>query len=444
MFRKSPFSSEEFVFYIDLISNFIKKKNLIKLFNTFSKEKSKYHANISYGIIMFQESEKLINIYNSPNIETITAVIDKYWDNREKSKSYFEKGLFEILAHLFKASKGENKAYRIIVLSDTPSELDRDYQDALYDLIIKAKHFNIFIDVIRFGTEKFYSDEVKLKVITSETRGGVFYCNDPKTFLNILLSLVQSKTEEVLVAPDSEEEIKEEDKLFYERLAAELISLDPEDEEICGICNKEICPICETHADIIHKCYNCGAKYHSCCAAKYAINNNIGLKHIFRCIKCDTLLKLDEDFVSMIYQEEFAPEIEKEAISKEQLQGQEIESESVESSTGVEQHLEGLTEKISPEKEIIEENGIQRVIPSGYFGPKIIIKSPTSKEAVVNEVSKTLEVIEERESKRISKETLSITSLKPPPKKGSIKLCNICGETVRNASICPNCGARLD
>ena len=96
------------------------------------------------------------------------------------------------------------------------------------------------------------------------------------------------------------------------------------------------------------------------------------------------------------------------------------------------------------EKEIIEENGIQRVIPSGYFGPKIIIKSPTSKEAVVNEVSKTLEVIEERESKRISKETLSITSLKPPPKKGSIKLCHICGETVRNASICPNCGARLD
>ena len=40
-----------------------------------------------------------------------------------------------------------------------------------------------------------------------------------------------------------------------------------------------------------------GKQFHECCAAMYSWKKNIGFKHIFRCPKCHTLLKLDEEVV---------------------------------------------------------------------------------------------------------------------------------------------------
>ena len=83
--------------------------------------------------------------------------------------------------------------YRIIVLSDSPRSLSEEYNSALYDLILKAKHFSIYIDIIRVGDKKFYKDDVKLKVITSETFGGTLYCREEKQLKRYLSSLVGSR-----------------------------------------------------------------------------------------------------------------------------------------------------------------------------------------------------------------------------------------------------------
>ena len=88
-------------------------------------------------------------------------------------------------------------------------------------------------------------------------------------------------------------------------MAVDLISLSHEDEEICSICSLEVCPVCGAFSDEIKKCYNCGSKFHGCEIAKYAISNNFGYNHIFRCPQCDTLLKLDEEYVDLVYEEEF-------------------------------------------------------------------------------------------------------------------------------------------
>ncbi|MCK4285978.1 MAG: VWA domain-containing protein, partial [Candidatus Lokiarchaeota archaeon] len=276
-------NSEEFIFYIDLITNFLKKKSVMKAINSFIKEKDKYNALSTYGVVLFQKGENPVNEYDLKDSDSLLNVIDGAWETRELEKSFLENGLYEILAYIFRKSRTSRKNYRVIIISDTPSKLSDDYYNALYDLLIKAKKFSAFIDIIRVGDEKFYEDDVKLKVISSETQGGMFYCQNEKLLQNILGSLIQNKSEFKVLKTEESDQILGEDKVFYERLAVDLISLSADDEEICTICEQELCPICEAHSDEIHKCFNCDAKFHSCCAAKYALVKNIGFNHLFRC-----------------------------------------------------------------------------------------------------------------------------------------------------------------
>ena len=244
-------SSEEFIFYIDVISDFLKKKSLMKAINSFIKEKDKFNALSSYGVVFFQKDENPINEYDIKDSDTVLNAINDGWDTRETTQSYLENGLYEILAYIFRRSRKSRKNYRVIIISDTPSKLSEDYYNALYDLLIKAKKFSAFIDIIRVGNEKFYEDDVKLKIISSETHGGMFYCQNEKLLQNILGSLVQNKKEFNVIKTDETDRVLAEDKVFYERLAVDLISLSPDDEEICTICEQELCPICEAHSDEI-------------------------------------------------------------------------------------------------------------------------------------------------------------------------------------------------
>jgi len=464
MFKKAPVNSEEFIFYIDIISEFIKKKNFIKSIGAFIKEKAKFNTISSYGLLFFQKDDNPVTLYDENNFETITDIINEKWETRETKRSFFENGLFEILAYVFRKSRDARKNYRIIILSDTPSTLSEDYHNALYDLLIKAKKFDTYIDIIRVGNEEFYNDDVKLKVVTSETHGGVLYCKDAKSLINILISLVQSKSEFSVVQPDSSNQILKEDKIFYEKLAVDLISLDPDDEEKCDICKKEVCPICSAYSDEIHKCFNCNARYHACCAADYSISNNIGFNHLFRCIQCDTLLKLDEEYVDMIYEEEYEEqpqEIEEE--QHEERHEEELVSPEITNEIGEEE----LIEEVQIEEQVIEEDHEQVVIgesilnpenlksppsllkpPSvetpvkkvkvgGYFGQEVTLKPNGSSNNLVS--SKSASVISDTMESTQVKEKLSITKLKPPRRR-TVKLCRMCGQTLIGASTCSKCG----
>ncbi|MFX0008714.1 MAG: hypothetical protein ACFE9R_00230 [Candidatus Hermodarchaeota archaeon] len=468
MFRRSTINSEEFIFYVDLEKHFLKKKILIKGISNFVKEKEKFNSSSSYGIILFQTKDNPTTTYDEVDSDVIIDIIEQKWEERETAKSYFENGLFEALSYIFRKSREARKNYRVIVITDTPSTLSEEYHNALYDLLIKARYFNTFIDIIRVGEAKFYEDDVKLKVVTSETHGGVFYCYEPKLFQDILLSLVQNKSEFTVINPDAQNPIQKEDKIFYEKLAVDLISLDQDDEEVCDICEREMCPICEAYSDEIHKCYNCNAKYHACCAAEYSIANPVGFKHLFRCIKCDTLLKLEEDFVELIYQEEHEELMETTEIGALEETSLSIEEEYEEPEYEAPQYEEpDIVNEVTSETElptpientkIIDEIKIElpkprkppslrssspvkeefaekKVRVGGYFGQEISVKSKLNN----NEPSVTSITSDNLEARS----SISIASLKPP-KKTTIKLCKICGATLSNVHICPTCGAKLD
>ncbi len=452
MFKKTSVNSEEFIFYIDLITDFIKKKNLIKSLGTFIKEKAKFNTLSSYGLLIFQNDDNPVTLYDEADFEVFINTVNEKWETRERKRSLFENGLFEILAYIFRKSKETRKNYRVVIVSDTPSTLSEDYHNALYDLLIKAKKFDTFIDIIRVGEEKFYDDDVKLKVVTSETHGGVLYCNEGKSFLNILTSLIQSRSEFNVVHPESLNQILDEDKIFYEKLAVDLISLDPDDEEKCDICEKEVCPICSAYSDEVHKCFNCNAKYHACCAADYSISNNIGFKHLFRCTQCDTLLKLDEDYVDMIYEEEYEEEVELN-VESEEIMDIAVEKDITEVQTinevtfdGEDQKItigEGIlnpkTRKIPPSLSNIPQESPppKKVRVGGYFGQEITIKPNELNRNLLPSATET--IIRDSEGSTQVKEKISITKLKPP-RRSTIKLCKICGFTLRGTSDCPKCG----
>ena len=459
MFRKTSVNSEEFIFYIDLTTDFLKKKSLSKSISSFIKDKEKFNTLSSYGILLFQDDDNPITVYDAKDFETLSDVIDEKWETRETEKSLFENGLFEILAYIFRKSREARKNYRVIIISDTPSLLSEDYHNALYDLLIKAKKFDAFIDIIRVGDQKFYADDVKLKVVASETHGGVFYCTEAKLFLNILSSLIQSKSEFIVVQPEEDDQIFEEDKIFYEKLAVDLISLDSEEEEKCDICERELCPICDAHSDEVHKCFNCNAKYHACCAANYAIANPIGFNHLFRCVQCDTLLKLDEEYVEMIYREEHEEEYEAElmelGITDEIIEEEHIEAELFEEQSFEEEEEELVIgkeifgpEKLKPPPGLAKPPPIlvkpssnltptKNVKIGGYFGREITIKNNGLNNNLVPPATET--IVSDSEGTTQVKEKISITSLKPP-RKSTIKFCEICGFTLKATSLCPKCG----
>ena len=100
MFKKASVNSEEFIFYVDLISEFIKKKNFIKSVGAFIKEKAKFNTVSSYGLLFFQKDDNPVTLYDENDFETITDIINEKWESRETNRSFFENGLFYIFSYI--------------------------------------------------------------------------------------------------------------------------------------------------------------------------------------------------------------------------------------------------------------------------------------------------------------------------------------------------------
>ncbi|TFF89347.1 MAG: hypothetical protein EU548_07615, partial [Promethearchaeota archaeon] len=342
---------------------------------------------------MFLKGKELLTLYNKSDEQEVLDLIDNFWDRREDQESYFENGLYEILAHIFKKTRKEYIKYQVIVLSDRPSYQSEDYHSALYNLVLKASNFSTYIDVIRIGSveaigDKFMGDEVKLKVITSETVGGLFYCEHGKKLAGVLESLVKDKKQYNIVKT-TKSQVKKEDKSFYEKLAAELISLSEEDDHVCILCQEEKCPVCNESSDELHKCYNCNAAYHKCCITRYSFAENVGFNHIFRCIQCQTLLKLDEENVNRFI-EDLKPIIEEpiQQNSEENIPLEFNEEEQFQNAEILEEEL--IEKEYESKKEAPSEKKAEKKVKvGGFFGTEITIETTNSGKRIIKKKQKS-------------------------------------------------------
>ena len=413
-------------FYLDLTKDFLKVKDIVKSIKDYIIEKNKINIKGHYAILIFQDEGNPVFITDKKDSEIISKAIEENWKSRAKKTSYFENGLFYIFSYIAETVRKKSKLNRIIIITDTPSDLSEEYQEALFDLVSKIKHFPTYIDIIRILPEdtRLQKDDVKLNILASDTKGGIFYIHNKKEFNKIIKKLVKSK-QPVSTFTDRPDEIKikTEDYDFYNKLAKHLkIPLIEQGLE-CHFCKDEVCPVCTNARDRVLLCEDCKTGFHTCCTINYTLNHNIGIPHIFRCPSCDVLLQIDQNLIigtedpETISVEEYLEKaeppqiIEENPINPPKLQDinsvQEEDNRLNYASTEYEVEFEGDTEKT--------------IRVGGFFGKMYNVKKVGGK-LVYTRVETT-----------------------GKQRKLKIQICPQCGASInsKGSTICNNCGFEI-
>jgi rubrerythrin len=442
---------EDVFFYLDLTKEILKKKDIIKSIENYISEKKKVNIKGHYGLLIFQEQGNPIFITGKKDYDIITNAIDENWKNRPRTQSFFENGLFYIFSYIAEIVRKKSKYYRIIIITDTPSDLSEDYTSALFNLISKIKGFPTFIDIIRISEKnnRFFKDDVKLNILASDTKGSIFYVEDKKEFSLTLDKLLKMK-QIVNIFTDKQTKVKinKEDYRFYSQLAKNLI---PSPKDVPGIkcffCNDEICPVCADINDIPLRCSNCGVSFHKCCITNYTIEHNIGIPHIFRCPNCDILTKINQDEIVLPEDPTIksADEYIEEEFREDTVSYMDIYKESLDNTLN--QDLEQTENKIFPINDDLysgrNDNEEKTVRIGGFFGKLYTVKKEGDK-IIYQRSSQSQENLAENYSPSNYKEK----KIWRPANydKPNFYICPVCGHQINEKEryeSCPSCGVKF-
>jgi rubrerythrin len=317
-----------------LHKNHIKTDQLTDILTGFTEKKKKIKEDTILSLFYYDEDSNPIFDEKIKTSQAFKEIITNQWTTRKDAESYFENGMFYCLSYLSKQALNHKGIFRVIVISDIPSRQDQQYTEALMNLVEMVRHYPTSIDIIRVGEAKNYEDEVKLRVITDISKGKIFYVNSEKQLAAALDELVKSKDLSDLLKKSEKEiaddkaaakEAREKDenydpdfddfdddeddeiddkvvfsaekKKYYESQAKDLLPHPVKSDTLCLLCKRNICHYCSGDEDHALECPSCGTVFHECCAAKYTYGVNIGMSHIFRCAKCESMVKMDEKVV---------------------------------------------------------------------------------------------------------------------------------------------------
>lgn len=448
---------EDIYFYLDLTKDLLKKKEIVKVIKYIIEEKNKINIQSHYSLLIFQEEGNPIFINDKKDAGIITNSIEENWATRPKKQSYFENGLFYIFSYIAETVRKKSKFNRIIIITDTPSDLSADYQEALFSLVSKIKNFPTFIDIIRISAtdKRFFSDDVKLNMLASDTKGSIHYIQEKKELTSTIKKLVKTKqfTSTFIDQPDRIR-ISKEDYAFYYYLAKSLKKQKPSMEKlICHLCNEEVCPVCTDIYDIPLQCEDCNANFHNCCITNYTINHNIGIPNILRCPSCDMLLKIDEDEIIEVSGEvevetvkEFMEKEVLDQISKKLRKVKPLPKSTMVTTQSKSEKLDSIpgTNEVYTDT---EEEVIKTVHIGGFFGKAYTVKKVGDK-IVYEKVSKqaTFKPNDSKSEAKLKVISPSTTVIPNRTKKQpNFIICQQCGTQVNpnQDKKCPNCGFRI-
>ena len=440
-------SYEDVFIYLDLTKEILKKKDIIKTIRHYITEKNKVNLKGHYGLLIFQDQGNPVFITDKKDSNIIVNAIEENWKSRPKNQSFFENGLFYVFSYLTEKIRKKSKTYRIIIITDTPSDLSEDYTDVLFNLVSKIKNFPTYIDIIRIslGESRFFKDDVKLNVLASDTKGSIFYVNDKKDFFKTMEKLVKMKQlVSIFANQPAKISIKKEDYDFYSRLAKRLIPAPQDTPGIkCQFCEGEVCPVCADVNDIPLMCPDCGTTFHKCCITNYTIGHNIGIPHIFRCPKCDVLLQIDQDDIVQSENpeiesvEEYIDNLEPDYEEEDYMEAEDEEDE-------LDNEVDMIEDKVAESRDNLQENQAfgtptgDKIIQIGGFFGKIYRVKKEGDDLVYEQLSK--------KNKNSSSDTSpSIEESMDQEDSSKIKIWtpNV-QKTASPFLICPNCGKQLN
>ncbi|MHA1660952.1 MAG: hypothetical protein ACTSUT_17720 [Promethearchaeota archaeon] len=444
---------EDVFFYIDLIKDALKKKDVIKSIKFYIEEKKKINVKGHFALLIFQEEGNPVFIVDKKDEDIIINSIEENWNLRSKKDSFFENGLFYIFSYIAETVRKKSKLNRIIIITDTPSDLNAEYQEALFNLVSKIKYFPTFIDIIRVSAEKgkrFYKDDVKLNILASDTKGGIFYVQNKKEFFDVFKKLVKNKQLVSTFADRPDQiEINIEDYAFYNKLAKKLKKSNEENLK-CYFCKEELCPLCSDVNDVPLICENCGTAFHDCCVSNYLVDHHVVLPHIFRCPNpnCNILLKIKE---KIVFEEDTTTDhgVEKEALEDIPIitDVEDIKIESIEDyQLDKPQEMQLEQEQHQSEKEKTAEGELKKIKIGGFFGKEYVIKKVGNK-IIYDRSTKSISKIESRKETVEKTKYWKGSGVQAAKKKTKIAICPICGFQIKlseqKSYKCPNCGTKL-
>lgn len=435
---------ENIIFYLDIVGDILKKKDITKLLINFIKIKKEKNPQTKFGIMLVTGEGAPDYLGDQTDPEPLIKKIEDEWKSRETKESFMENGLFFALSQIAGKSVSLQADHRIIVLSDLPSSKSEEYHDALFELITNVRFLPTYIDIIRIGKERFYSDDVKLRIITSTTNGGLYYVDNSKSLWETLEILTQNKQLADLNQPEGKIYINDENRKFYENLASFLLTPEPNDIGLCILCKKETCEGFAPEYCGLLKCYNCNSMFHEAHAAIYSFEKNIGLSHVFRCPNCDVLLKIEEERVLKINGIEKKPSFMD--ISETQNGGiSNIILQVNENNQQIESNFNQDNSQPVQESSTVKPPTSLRPPPGGFsfFGaPTINSEVKDKKPDALEQKIDSPKIQEQQWVPPESKTNEPIDKKKP--KKLTLKLCKICGFAVKITDTkCSNCGSPL-
>ncbi|MFX1377661.1 MAG: hypothetical protein ACFFA4_01080 [Promethearchaeota archaeon] len=446
---------EDIYFYLDLTKDILKKKEIIKSIKYYIEEKNKVNIKGHYSLLIFQEEGNPIFINDKKDSEIIAKSIEENWKTRPKQQSYFENGLFYIFSYIAETVRKKSKYNRIIIITDTPSDLSEDYQNALFNLVSKIKNFPTFIEIIRVSgiSERFFSDDVKLNLLAADTKGSIFYIKDRKEFSEIIKKLVKTK-QFVSTFVDKPERIRisKEDYAFYNHLAKPLKKPESVEGLVCYFCKEEVCPVCVDIYDLPVVCEDCNSSFHNCCVTNHVINHNIGIPNIFRCPnkECDVLLKIDEDEIIEVSGEVEVSTV-KEYLEEEELMTITKEIPKIKPLPSTPSILEQKkNEDVNPSTEIddffsSEEERVKTIRIGGFFGKVYTVKKVGDKIVYerATQTSFKSNFTAQKDRELIPQKAISSINERER-KRPRFTICPQCGRQNDSQQIkCSNCGSKL-
>jgi len=397
---------EKIIIYLDLSSKVIAKKNMLKNIELFVKAKFELNPHHDFSIFYFKEGGEPKIHDGLTTTKSIKKVIEYAYKERTHSANYFENGLFFCLSGIASSFLAQAITFRIVVFSDLPSEKNSQYMEALMNLVETVRTFPTFIDIIRIGNERLYSDDVKLRIITTLTNGGLFYVDSAKSLKDALACLVHNKVLPDL-RPEGGQAISKQHELYYSDLSLKL-SLPPLHQKgqlKCHLCEDNLCQYCNDENDILKTCPSCGIGLHECCSSLYSWNYNIGLKNIFRCPGCGSLIKLNE---KIVYRVNGTKLLDEEESKMEENLDEAIDSEDVwspKSKPDIEESQkleENITQRAdSMQREGQEIDNTKTETRMGLFGPRPGISREPSTNSPIEGNQETPSPIKKPQVKRV-------------------------------------------
>jgi hypothetical protein len=225
-----------------------------------------------------------------------------------------ESVIFMALTFLIEVyKKVGNKFFRIIIFTD------QDMKPVTKEFIVQnlldiTKEMPVYVDIIRLNVKDGTKDDsdAKLRQLISWSKGGeLIYVPKLKKLDEIIPELAEKKwnDQEDIFEEIKEIKIPEAYADFYENLSMDPAVIENPGETKCMACFQQT-----QDNNMLFKCPSCdNAIMHEVCWAHWSKTSNIGVRHIFRCPICFTMLKLPRPFVDEVLgpieEEEAAPEV---------------------------------------------------------------------------------------------------------------------------------------